>query len=120
MDAHSLTEAINSSFEIGGFSLGIPAASTPIFIASSASTRIDKISVCNSDASPHTLDMWLLAAGQAPSLANKVEGGKSIAANTTIELSEIQGQVLAKNASIQVQASSANVLSIIVSGTQLS
>jgi hypothetical protein len=97
----------------------VPTPAASIYTNSKASVRIDKVTVCNSDASARTIDIWFLPTGQSATQANHVESAKSIAANTTVELPELQGQVLAKGTAIQVQASSPNVLSIIVSGTQL-
>lgn len=77
---------------------------------------IDAASVCNTTASPVTLDVYLVPSGSSAGPSNKVYSGLSIPANDQLALGLLVNQALNANDVIRFTASTPSALTVIVSG----
>lgn len=86
--------------------------------AESVTARIHAAVLMNDNASAVTVSIWLPSGGSA-GVSNKVLKDKSIAAGGSYVVKELIGHTLEAGFSIQAAASTANVVSLVVSGIEV-
>lgn len=84
------------------------------------STVITKLTACNTDSTAYTVDVHLVASGGTPGTSNAIVKGYPVAANFTVDITELVGHVLAPGASIYALASVASKVVIRGSGMEAS
>lgn len=106
--------------QLGSVQLG--SSATTIFTVGStvSQARIDKATFTNTSADSATVTVYLVAAGLSPGASNTVIFEQAVAAGACYVSSELPGHVLASGGSLQALASTANVITAIVSGTTVS
>lgn len=93
---------------------------TPQYTApSNTRTVIDKMTASNNTGSPATFAVNLVASGGSAGASNLIYT-KTIAANTTEELTELTGHVLAAGGFISTIAGTASAIVIRASGREIS
>ena len=94
-------------------------ATTEYTAPTSTRTIIDKFTATNTTGGAVTLTVYLVPSGQAASSSNKVLDAFSIAANTFLDLPQMQNHVLEAGDFISVLASAATSLTIRASGREV-
>lgn len=99
--------------------IGQPGSSAAaVYTATNTRAHIFSASVCNSDASAYTLDVWLVPSGGSPSAANKIYDQLSVSAHSQQGLSLLINMTVPKGATLQMQASTAAKLTVQISGDE--
>lgn len=94
-------------------------AATTHYTATNKSAIIQRATAFNASAGAVTVDCWLFATGGTAGDSNKIFEGKSIAANATISLSELEGHVIPRNAVLQMQSGTSGVVTVTLSGLEV-
>lgn len=86
------------------------------------SAKINSASVYNDDTSDRTIDVYIVASGGAGSAAvsNQIYNDKAVPAKTSIDLDLLRGKNVIGTGSLVVKADVTNVLTLAVSGLELS
>lgn len=93
-------------------------AQTTQYTAVNCKAVIDKFTATNTSASNETISVNLVTSGEAAGTANLITDTRAIAPDETYTFPELVGQVLEPSSFIST-ASSANVLTIRVSGREI-
>lgn len=83
-------------------------------------TRIDKMTLCNTDSQPHTVQLYIVPAGGTASAANQTTFSRILAAGETWNSPNEVGQVMAAGGSIWASCDAPSVVTLTASGIQLS
>lgn len=81
---------------------------------------IKKATVCNTTASAATVTVYLVPSGGSPAAANTIVSARPVAAGQTLELYEVENQVLEAGDTLQALASAGTAITLAVSGVELS
>lgn len=94
------------------------ASSSATEYTSAASTRtiVDKFTATNTDSSDRTISVWIVPSGGTEADTNLIVKTKNVVAGTTVDLTDLQNQVLEAGDFIRVVASVASKVTIRASG----
>jgi hypothetical protein len=81
-------------------------------------TIIDKVSACNTDGSARTITIWIVEYLDSVATKYKVIAAQSINAGATATL-DVQNQILNAGDFIAIEASAASVVSVRISGREI-
>lgn len=93
-------------------------AATTHYTADTVTARIDAATLTNTSASDVTVSIWLPTGGSA-STSNAVLQAKTVTAGGSYVVKELYGHVLEDGATIAALASTAGVVSLVVSGIEI-
>lgn len=96
-----------------------PSAQSTLYTSTSLTTRIDKLTVTNTDTVARTISINLVPAGSSASSANLTTQNQSILPGATWNSPNEYGHYLNPGDALSVIASTAAVLVIAVGGTQV-
>lgn len=83
-------------------------------------TRIDKVTVCNTDSSARTFNLYLVPSGGSAGTTNQLIDTKSVNVDETVEVTFANGHWLAPGDFISAGASAASALTLRISGVEFS
>jgi hypothetical protein len=95
-------------------------ALTTQYTATNVTALIDKFTVTNTTGGAQTIDVHLVPEGGSADATNKVIDAATVAANATMTLTQLSGQVLEAGDFISTIASAATALTIRCSGREVS
>lgn len=81
-----------------------------------AKTIIDKLTVCNTSGGAVTVTIYIVPSGGSVGASSLIVATFSIAANTTVDMTQIQNQILEAGDFIAALASSTTVMTIRAAG----
>lgn len=87
-------------------------------VPDNTSAKITAFTLCNTTATPRTVDVHLVASGESADASNQVVDSLAIGANSSEILAEAIGQVLETGGTIQMLADAATAISVIASGRE--
>ena len=96
------------------------AATTIEYTASNVKTLVDKFTVTNTGAADATLSVYFVPGSGSAGNSNLILDARAVAPGETYTCPEIVGHLVAKDYSIQVEASVASTLVVLASGREVS
>lgn len=98
----------------------IASSTTTYYTAGSGvRTRIDKVTICNTDSSARTFSMYKVASGGSAGVTNQVIDTRSVNVDETITVTEMSGKWLAPGDFIAAIASAASALTLQIDGVEV-
>jgi len=91
-----------------------------LYTSSNIKTRVDKMTLTNTDSAAHQVTIYLIAAAGTAGAANTITSAHSVAAGETWNCPDMVGQILPPGSFIQAFADTGAKVTISAAGTQLS